>query len=265
MFESSEVLALVRRSPELVRAHDRAAWLGLFGSEGFIEDPVGSPPARVADGSLARFWDTFIGPNEVEFEVHRDYQVGTAVFRDAIVHTRIAGTLAIDVPAYLLYELAEDGRSVARMTAHWPLSSLSRSALKMGPGAWLQMTRLFGRMLRVMGPRWVGGYLSALWRGIGARGSRCVMQLNRGIDTCDSAALARLFSEHAKVHVGSREVGPRGLLEVFPDGAGLIVSEPISAGWRTAFRYLSRDGVGLGLAEFTRGSARICRLRLFPG
>ncbi len=260
----NDVVALVRKSPELVRTHDRGGWLGLFGTDGFIEDPVGSPPARMADGSLARFWDTFIGPNEVEFEVHRDYQVGRAVFRDAIVHTCIAGTVKVDVPAYLLYELAEDGRTVARMTAHWPLSALSLGALKMGPAAWLQMTKLFGRMLRVMGPKWVGGYLSALWSGIGARGPRQLAHLSAALDARDATALARLFGDDAKASVGLHEVAARSLLTLFPEGARLAISDPVSAGWRTAFRYVSRNGAGLGLAEFAR-DGRIVRLRLFPG
>jgi limonene-1,2-epoxide hydrolase len=261
-----QLLALVRKSPECVKAHDRAGWLGLFGSDGCIEDPVGTPPARAADGTLARFWDTFIGPNEVEFEVHRDYQVGRAVFRDAIVHTRIAGTLKVDVPAYLLYEVADDGRSVARMTAHWPLSSLSLSALKMGPAAWLQMSLLFGRMLKLMGLRWVGGYLAALWRGVGARGPRALEQLCRAIDARDEEVIAGLFtSDAARASLGEQERSPRELLALFPNGAGLEFSDPVACGWRIAFRFSSRDTAGLGLAELAPGSTRIERLRLFPG
>ena len=56
------------------------------------------------------------------------------------------------------------------MAAHWQLGRLSLGALKLGPRAWLPMTRLFGRMLRLMGLSWVGGYLASLWTGIGARG-----------------------------------------------------------------------------------------------
>jgi hypothetical protein len=261
-----QVLALVRRSPELVRAHDRTGWLGLFGTDGVIEDPVGSPPARVADGSLARFWDTFIGPNEVEFEVHRDCQVGHAVFRDVIVHTRIARTVKVDVPAYLLYEVAEDGRSVARMSAHWPLSSLSLSALEMGPAAWIQMTRLFVRMIQVMGPRWVGGYLSALWDGIGARGPRTLAQLCAAVEARDPSGIASLFTdEHARASLGAQDRSAGQLLELLPADSGFAVRDAVSAGWRTAFRFTSRDASGLGLAEFASGSKRISRLRLFPG
>jgi hypothetical protein len=103
------VLALVQKSPVYVFEHDRAGWLGLFGSDGYIEDPVGSPPAPVADGTLGRFWDTFIAENEIVFEVRRDYIVGRDVFRDVIIHTRIGESVKVDVSAYLLYEVAESG------------------------------------------------------------------------------------------------------------------------------------------------------------
>lgn len=258
-------LALVRHSPELVRVHDRAGWLGLFGSTGSIEDPVGTPAVRVADGSLASFWDTFIGPNEVEFEVHRDHQVGRAVFRDAIVHTRIAGSVAVDVPAYLLYEVAEDGRSVARMRAFWPLSSLSITALKMGPAAWFQLTKLFGRMLAKMGTAWVGGYLAALWNGIGSRGPRALAQLSAAIENGASNSVVELFAnDQARVAFGANERAAVQLLDLFSAGSALTMTDPVSAGWSTAFRFTHAADRGLGLAEFDRASGRISQLRLFP-
>jgi hypothetical protein len=59
-------------------------------------------------------------------------------------------------------------------------------------------------------------------------------------------------------------------LGLLPAGAKLAIETPVSAGWRTAFRFrCDGDGgatvAGLGLAEFAPGSARITRLRLFPG
>lgn len=256
-------LALVHRSPALVAVHDRASWLRLFGTTGVVEDPVGTPPARAADGSLAAFWDTFIGPNEVSFEVHHDYQVGRAVFRDAIVHTRIAGALDIDAPAYLLYEVADDGRSVARMRAFWPLSSLSLTALKMGPSAWIEMTKLFARMVGTMGPRWVGGYLSALWTGIGARGPRVLEQLCAAIAAGDARAAATLFTHDARVVLAANERSASDLLALIPPGSALTITDAVNAGWSSAFRFSLSQRAGLGLTEFTPHGL-ISRLRLLP-
>jgi hypothetical protein len=263
------VLALVQTSPVYVAEHDRARWLGLFQPDGYIEDPVGSPPARLADGTLGRFWDTFIAKHEIRFEVLRDYQVGRDVFRDVIIHTKIGASVRVDVPAYLLYEVAEDGKSVTHMTAHWPLSSLSLGAMKMGPAAWVEMTKLFARMIKVMGPSWVGGYLAALWDGVGGRGPRALERLARGIAERDVAGIVDAFvDDAATVKLGKAEATARTLLGLFPPGSQLRVEAPVAAGWRTAFRF-SREGggerlAGLGLAEFEPGTARMTRLRLFP-
>lgn len=264
------VRSLVEKSPEFVRAHDRAGWLGLFGADGYIEDPVGAPPASVADGTLGRFWDTFIGPNEVVFEVLADYQVGRALFRDVVIHTRIGESVRVDVPAYLLYEVAPDGKSVERMGAHWALAALSGGAMKLGPAAWLQMTKLFARMLRVMGPAWVGGYLSALWDGVGGRGPRALARLAEAIAERDVGGVVEAFvDDRAVVELGTQAATARTVFELFPVGARLTVEAPLSAGWRTAFRFAREQGearvAGLGLAEFEPGTSRIARLRLFPG
>jgi hypothetical protein len=47
-FEPSraELLAVVERSPTAAGAHDRAGWVGLFTTDGTVEDPVGSRPHR---------------------------------------------------------------------------------------------------------------------------------------------------------------------------------------------------------------------------
>src|SRR5439155_21048667 len=133
--------------------------------------------------------------------------------RDALIHTRIGARIQIDVPAYLLYQLEErDGElRVKRMAAHWQLGNLSLGALRLGPHAWVAMTRLFGRMLRVMGLSWVGGYLASLWSGIGKRGIAAAEALARG--------------------------------EISADGAPVkfTIDSPVAAGWTVRFRFRS-DG-----------------------
>jgi len=94
-----ELLAVVERSPAWVEAQDRENWLALFGDDALVEDPVGAPPARKATGALGRFWDTFIAPHHILFEIRRDHVIGRDVFRDAVIHTRIGPHVAIEVPA----------------------------------------------------------------------------------------------------------------------------------------------------------------------
>ena len=95
-----EILAVVERSaPRPVAVHDRTGWIDLFVDEAHIEDSVGRSVPKAA-GVLGRFWDTFIGPHEIAFEIRRDHLLGLDVMRDAMIHTRIGPHIEIDVPAY---------------------------------------------------------------------------------------------------------------------------------------------------------------------
>jgi Nuclear transport factor 2 (NTF2) domain len=60
----SALLTAVERSPQAATAHDRAGWVGLFTTDGRVEDPVRSRP-HVGHGEIGRFYDTFIGPRDM--------------------------------------------------------------------------------------------------------------------------------------------------------------------------------------------------------
>lgn len=267
-YAPTQLITVVERSPDLVAAHNRAGWLALFSDEALVEDPVGSPPAPKATGDLGRFWDTFIAPHEIRFEIRRDHVLGHDVFRDAVIHTRIGRALRIDVPAYLLYQLddADGALRLTRMAAHWQLGRLSLAALRLGPRAWVAMTRLFGRMLRRMGPAWVAGYVASLWNGVGRRGLAALAGLERAIAARDAAAVAAAFTDDATVELGGEAVPARRLLGLLPPPSRLRVEAPVAAGWTASFRF-AVDGPaprdGLGLVEFAPGTRRIRRARFF--
>lgn len=116
------MLALVRSSPAHVGVHDKAGWLGIFASQHVVEDPVGSRPVRSEDaGALGRFWDTFIAPNRIEFEVTQDWVDGFDVVRDATIVTTLRPGVIVRTPAHLIYQTGYDGGTlkVRRMAAHW--------------------------------------------------------------------------------------------------------------------------------------------------
>lgn len=118
----AEVLALVRSSPAYVAVHDKTGWIGIFGEGFVVEDPVGSRPVRSAEpGALMRFWDTFIAPNEIEFQVVRDWIDGFDVVRDVTIVTTLRPGVVVRTPAHLIYQTAYEGDllSVRRMAAHW--------------------------------------------------------------------------------------------------------------------------------------------------
>jgi hypothetical protein len=262
------LVAFVERSPQFVAAHDREKWLGLFAETALIEDPVGSPPAPKAGGMLGAFWDTFIAPHQIQFEIRRDYAIGRDLFRDALIHTRIGRSIRIDVPAYILYQVddASGGLQVWRMAAHWQLTRLSLAALKLGPRAWVAMTVLFGRMLRRMGPSWVGGYVGAFWNGIGRAGLSAVARLQRAIETRNPEALPELFTDDAEIEIGTTTATARQLFSLLAPGSRLEVEAPVTAGFSVSFRF-TLDGptprARLALLEFVPGTRKIGRARFF--
>ena len=77
------MLAQVKRSPEVVGVwkKQRGEWLGLFAEDAFIEDPVGCP-VHSGPAARARFFDTFIDPNRITFDVRSE----VVCFESASVH-----------------------------------------------------------------------------------------------------------------------------------------------------------------------------------
>jgi ketosteroid isomerase-like protein len=263
------LLSTVARSPTCVAAHDRAGWLDLFTDDAVVEDPVGSAPAPKAGGVLGRFFDTFIAPHDIRFEILHDHVLGNDVFRDAIIHTRVRDGVEVKVEAYLLYQVeARDGAlRVRRMAAYWTLARMTSIAMGMGPRAWLAMTGLFARMLRIMGPAWVGAYLESLYRGIGARGKQSAEELAEAVAQRDLLGLRRLFSPGAMIELGERRVTPDGLLDALPAPCRLHIEAPVSAAWATAFRFRIEGAApaeGLCLLEFDPRVGRIESARFFP-
>ena len=155
------------------------------------------------------------------------------------------------------------------MAAHWQLGRLSLGALKLGPRAWLPMTRLFGRMLRLMGLPWVGGYLASLWNGIGARGVAAAdgwcARSRRATPRrwARSSSTTRRSSSSARRSLlpstlSSAPCRPGSRLEI--DGAGHrrldhVVPLP---------HRRPRADEGLALLEFAPDVRRIRRARFFP-
>ena len=264
-----QLLAVVERSPAAVAAHDRAAWLALFSDHAVVEDPVGAPPAPKGDGTLGRFYDAFIAPHQIRFEIRGDHVLGDDVFRDAIIHTTVRRGVEVDVPAYLLYQVADRGGALfaRRMAAHWQLSGMVGLALRLGPRAWVAMTVLFAGMVRHLGAGWVTGYLASLWRTVGRRGLGLAAALADALAGRDAAALVQLFEPGAVIELGERAASPESLLDALPTGTTLGIDSPVVAGWTVSFRFTLEGAAparGLALLEVSPRSGRITRARFFP-
>jgi ketosteroid isomerase-like protein len=274
------LLDAAEASPACVAKHDKAGWLALFAEDGVVEDPVGSAPNRKGrfrgrsqsgDDELGRFYETFIAPNEIRFEVLRDIVTETEVVRDVVIHTTLSTGLKVSVPAYLIYDMIEEDGEVriARLAAHWELPRLSLQTLRGGRKGWSSMLRLSGKMLRIQGLKGMARYSKGMLRGIFGRGRVVLDEFCEAVGRRDEAALAGLFVDgeaRIALPVGQQH-SPHQLLEHLEPGARLIPSDPNAAGWTTGFRFeLKRSAgnqQGVGFLEFRRGTKKLVSARFY--
>jgi len=274
-----QILESVERSPACVAAQDKAGWLALFSSDGTVEDPVGGavsrrgghPHPHTHEDDLGRFWDTFIAGNEIRFEVKADRFGASELARQTVIHTRLSTGMAIDVPAYLVYEvvLEQGALRLKRLRACWDLRLRTTRALLSGPSGLWTLLSMGARMMRVQRMGWVLEYSRGLTSGIFGRGTRAAAALAHAVSTHDRSELDSLFAPEATVELPSGEARqPDAMIDAFGEGAGLRVVEPVSAGWLTGFAYEhTRAGhepeSGIGFLEFDPSSRKIVRVRLF--
>ncbi len=167
------LLDVVEASPAAVAAHDKAAWTALFAPDYVIEDPVGSRPVRGAE--ISSFWEAFIAPNDIVFEVARDWVKDLHVVRDVTIVTTLATGVQVRTPAHLRYELVElDGVvKVERMAAHWEPGPVFAQLLRPGSAYLRSMVSMNGRMVRHLGFAGTARFVGAI-RSVGGTGKDAV-------------------------------------------------------------------------------------------
>jgi hypothetical protein len=272
------MMETVLASPACVARHDKQAWLDLFTTDAVIEDPVGSAPCRRGQGihgdppddELGQFWETFIGPNDIRFEVRQDLCSGCEVLRDVVIHTTLSTGLSIDVPTLVRYELAEEADRVRirRLSGHWEAACLSLQAARSGWTGLVTVTLLGARLVRFLGLRGTLGYSRALLGGIGGRGRDVVAALAAGVHTRDGSGLSRLLvsADTSLEWPAGRPIALEEWLAALPSGAELEVEQVMPAGWTTTFRFrrVGPDPVhGIGLLRFDPGSGLVRSARFY--
>lgn len=204
-FTETDCLALARRSPEAVAAHDQAAWMQLFARYSVVEDPVGSAAHfngifdarsgyRSAD-RLRRFYETFIAPNTIRFHVDRDIVCGLHVVRDLTIEITMAPQVVVRVPMHLLYELTieDDELKIFRLAAHWELWPMLQQQMTAGWRSLKVGNAAAVRMVRQQGIAGMAGFMRAL-RSVGAAGKVQAERFAQYFNTGDTEALASLFA-----------------------------------------------------------------------
>lgn len=199
-----DLLELARQSPAAVAVHDKKAWLGLFADRHVVEDPVGGRPvlgglydrrSHVRGGEpLARFWDTFIAPNDIRFHIENvDIVSGLDVVRDVTIETRLGGGVVAKAPMHLLYEATlDDGAPrIRRIAAHWEVAPMFAQVAGIDRAKLGVAAAMSARMLRLQG---LGGSLAfgLAVRSVGERGKRAVRRLVESAQRGDRTALELL-------------------------------------------------------------------------
>ncbi|RMF19610.1 MAG: transporter [Candidatus Dadabacteria bacterium] len=248
LFDASGMRDFVARSPVLVAARDRAAWVELFCPDATVEDPVGTRPANGRD-EIGRFWDTFIASTDIVFDVHADLVGGPFVFRDVTINTTLDGSVKIAVPAHLVYELSDtDETCIRSLGAYWPLRRMIPQVLGTGLRGSAVMLRLTMRMLSNGGAGPLAGYTRGLTRGVFDGGRAAVERLLRDpeaeLDRCERVRLAW----------DDATADPAGIVAQRLRGA--TIETVLPSGWFVTFRYRRDDGQqGAGRIAFA-GSLR---------
>lgn len=259
-FDREQLIAAVARSPKLVGAHDRAGWVGLFARDGQINDPIGSKPHHGRQ-EIENFYDTFIAPNQLSFNVSNDVVCGMSVMRDLDILSVMASGVRITVPMHLRYDLvAEDGAlKIRRLYAHWELGEMLKQQMGSLNGV-LTSFQLTPRLLRYQGMAGVLGFMRGL-TGNGRAGKATATRFLEALAAGDATAAAALLAPDCAVEVpfgttvGVRELaaGSRGLTWQKLIGAGDYASATVQMGPRR----------GVAVCHFPESASSIASVRLF--
>lgn len=266
-------LAFVRRSPELADRKERKAWFDLYADDAIIEDPVGSPPCRRGVRSrpgrlddLERFYDTFIQPSRIRVETKHEWVVGPSVLRDVVLHVRVPGGGRNSIPAILRYEVDDAGGAlrVTRMRAYWDASASGRAMLAQGFTGKLTSVLSGLRLVRVLGTDWAKRYVAGTKRKLRGAEASLYLKLAEAVASGDSAALATLATEDARVIGGPAAV--ETLAAFAAEKPRIALESPIHSGLFTVAHCRLGEGEGaasgLAIVEVDEGSRRVRALEL---
>lgn len=257
----AELLAAVEQSPQAAAAHDRAGWVGLFTSDGSVEDPVGSRP-HVGPTQIGRFYDTFIGPRDLTF--HRDLDIvrGPVVIRDLEIETRMSAAVTMRIPAHLRYDLRQVGGEwkIAALRAYWELPTMMVQFLHNGLAA-LPVTLQLARGL-LCNQRLAGtvGFATGLRR-VSFRHKGQVDTFLRVMARGDQLGARRALSRTATITFGDDdEVSITELTECLANSGW---TKAIAAGPTVAVSVTSPHGRGVLFADVAARGNGIRRIRYF--
>jgi hypothetical protein len=272
------LIAVVEQSPAAVAIHDKQAWMGIFAQYHVVEDPVGSAPhfgglydaksARRGRGALDRFFDTFIAPNDIVFDVQKDVVCANHVVRDLTVHISMSGKVNIAVPMHLLYELVQEQGEwkIMHLAAHWELLPMMKQLISQGIACVPILSALTVRMLKLQGLSGMLGFSKAVFN-IGERGKQQAQAFISAFNNRDNKTLETLLEPNALLMLpfGAEAITAAQALKKniqHPTINKVMVSGDIVS----ASLHLMQDGEekqGVVFFEFNKKTRKIAALRCY--
>jgi hypothetical protein len=259
--DREHLLTAVERSPQAVAAHDRAGWVGLFTSDGRVEDPVGSQP-HVGHAQIGLFYDTFIGPRDITFHRDLDIVFGTVVLRDLELEVAMGSAVTMYIPAFLRYDLREaDGQwQIAELRAYWDLPAMMLQFLRTGSRAMSPALQLSRGLLGNQGLPGTAGFMTG-FRRVGARHKKLVAAFLSAVARGDKFAALRALSPTATITLGDND--PLDLAEFVEQLNGAGWTKMNGAGPTVAVSLNSGHGRGIMFADVACGATRSTRSGTF--
>ena len=240
-----KIIALVDRSPELVGKHDREGWLNLFSMNAIVQDPVGAglnrkdKDMRKGKDALGRFYDIFIGPNKIKFDVHQDIVVGDEMMREVSINTTLPNGAITIVHCFLIYKIVEENGQLKfeSLRAHWDfgrnaMALMKNNGLKGITGSTVQ----FYTMIKVQGMKRIIEYMGAMYKGILKKGIKAANAFAAAVNARDEAAFAKLFDTVAVIEfpVGGKSIAASDFLKGAGKDVKLEFKSLRSGGWFTS-------------------------------
>lgn len=257
-----DLLAVVEESPRAAAAHDRDGWVGLFATDGRVEDPVGSSP-HIGPAQIGRFYDTFIGPRDITF--HRDLDIvrGPVVIRDLQLEVVMGSAVTMHIPAILRYDLRQtEGQwKLARLRAYWELPAMMRMFLRNGVRALPAAGQLTWSLLRNQRPIGIAGF-AAGFRRPGSRPKKLVETFVAAMASRNPALAMRALSPGATITYGDDV--PTNAAELSEHLDGACPTKIIGAGATVAVSVGSGHRRGVLFFGLAQRGAVITEIRYFP-
>ena len=260
-FTRADLLATAQRSPAAAGARDKKAWVGLFTSNGRVEDPVGSTPHQGV-AAIGAFYDTFIGPRDIRYHPDVDLVVGSTVIRDGELEVTMASTLTLRVPVYIRYDLTDEGGAlkIAALSAFWELPAMVGQFLRGGVRAMpagLQLSMLLLRNQGLVGALgFVGGF-----RGIGSGAKGVVARFLDSACAGDEVGMRRRLA--GKVHISSGDAVPLSAADLLKHLSGARWRKLIGSGHAVVAATERAGQRSVIFAEVGSEPVAITRIRVF--